>query len=298
MVGPIAWLMAWALAGAGAAGPQYVREIEGWQHWGAQRLTADGGWLTVAGLVWLKQGKNSFGSDPTCDVVLPAHSAPPQAGVFVHEGPHVRVEVRPGVPVMLGPTGVKRMTLHSDVGGSEPDVLSLARGDDADCDQPGGAAGRAREGHEEPGAGRVQGTAILPDSSALPRRREFRRAPGARDAERAERARHGGEHAQPRLRHLQSATAERRRRSRCGSTPCWSRARRGCSSSSATRPPARAATGRAGRTCAARRRQGGAGFQPRLFAAVRVHAPRDLPATAPNNKLPAAIEAGEKFAGH
>ena len=125
MVGPIAWLMAWALAGAGAAGPQYVREIEGWQHERAQRLTADGGWLTVAGLVWLKQGKNSFGSDPTCDVVLPAHSAPPQAGVFVHEGPHVRVEVRPGVPVMLGPTGVKRMTLHSDVGGSEPDVLSL-----------------------------------------------------------------------------------------------------------------------------------------------------------------------------
>lgn len=125
MLGPVAWLLAWATAGAGAAGVQYVREVEEWQRTRAQRLTADGGWLTVAGLVWLKQGKNSFGSDPGCDIVLPAHSAPPQAGVFVHEGPHVRVEVREGVEVMHGPMRVKRMSLLSDVDGTQPTVLSL-----------------------------------------------------------------------------------------------------------------------------------------------------------------------------
>ena len=125
VIGPVAWLLAWATAGAGAAGARYTRDVEEWQRSRAQRLTADDGWLTVSGLFWLKQGKNSFGSDPTCDVVLPAHSAPPQAGVFVHDGPHVRVEVREGVPVMLGPQRVVRMSLLSDVGGTQPTVLSL-----------------------------------------------------------------------------------------------------------------------------------------------------------------------------
>jgi uncharacterized protein len=125
MIGPVAWLMAWATAGAGVAGMRYVHEIEDWQRARAERLTADGGWLTVAGLVWLKQGKNSFGSDPSCDVVLPAHAAPRQAGLFVLEGKQVRVEVGSGVAVTLGGKPVTRLTLKSDAGGTAPDVLSL-----------------------------------------------------------------------------------------------------------------------------------------------------------------------------
>src|SRR6188508_2621563 len=125
MIGAVAWLMAWATAGAGVAGMRYVHEIEDWQRARAERLTADGGWLTVAGLVWLKQGKNSFGSDPSCDVVLPAHAAPRQAGLFVLEGKQVRVEVGSGVAVTLGGKPVTRLTLKSDAGGTAPDVLSL-----------------------------------------------------------------------------------------------------------------------------------------------------------------------------
>ncbi len=45
-------------------------------------------------------------------------------------------------------------------------------------------------------------------------------------------------------------------------------------------------------------RQGRPRLQPRLLAAVRVHAARDLSAAAANNRLPVAIEAGEMFAGH
>ena len=125
MVGPIAWLLAWAVASAGAGGMKYVREVEEWQRGRAQRLTSDGGWLTVAGLVWLKPGKNSFGAAPTSDVALPANSAPPHAGVFVREGNQVRVEVQPGVAVKLGDKPVTVMTLKSDAGGAAPDVLSL-----------------------------------------------------------------------------------------------------------------------------------------------------------------------------
>ena len=117
--------LAAAIAGGTAPDPGYAREIETWRRERAQRLTADGGWLPVAGLFWLKPGANRFGSDPGDEIVLPAHSAPAQAGVFVLDGPRVRVEVRAGVPVTLAGQPVTRRQVRSDAGGAAPDVLSL-----------------------------------------------------------------------------------------------------------------------------------------------------------------------------
>ena len=114
-----------AAAGAIAADSAYVREIETWRRDRLQRLTADGGWLTVAGLIWLKPGASRFGTDAANEVVLPARSAPPRAGRFVLEGGRVRVEVDPGVGVTLAGKPVTRAALRSDAGGAEPDVLSL-----------------------------------------------------------------------------------------------------------------------------------------------------------------------------
>ncbi|HMF42958.1 MAG TPA: DUF1684 domain-containing protein [Polyangia bacterium] len=125
MIGPGAAAVVIAAAGAVAADSAYVHEIEAWQRERLQRLTADGGWLTVAGLVWLKPGPNRFGTDAANDVVLPAGSAPPRAGKFVLEGGRVRVEVEPGVAVTLAGKPVTRAALRSDAGGAEPDVLSL-----------------------------------------------------------------------------------------------------------------------------------------------------------------------------
>jgi len=114
-----------AVAANSAADPAYVREIETWRRERVQRLTADGGWLTVAGLVWLSPGANKFGADGSNAVVLPAHSAPPRAGTFVLEKGRVRVEVGAGVPVTLGGKPVTRAELRSDAGSDAPDVLSL-----------------------------------------------------------------------------------------------------------------------------------------------------------------------------
>jgi uncharacterized protein (DUF1684 family) len=122
---PILSLLIGVIAATVAADPAYVREIEAWRRERVQRLTADGGWLTVAGLFWLKPGVNRFGADGANEIVLPAHSAPAQAGTFVLESGRVRVEVRPGVPVTLAGKPVTRMDLRSDAGGAPPDVLSL-----------------------------------------------------------------------------------------------------------------------------------------------------------------------------
>jgi uncharacterized protein (DUF1684 family) len=63
----------------------YESEILSWRAEREQRLKSDNGWLTVAGLYWLKEGRNSFGAAKTNDIVLP--DGPAQAGWFeLHDG--------------------------------------------------------------------------------------------------------------------------------------------------------------------------------------------------------------------
>jgi len=58
----------------------YQASIEQWRQQREAGLKADGGWLTVAGLIWLKDGVNVAGSDASSDIVLPR--GPAKTGVF------------------------------------------------------------------------------------------------------------------------------------------------------------------------------------------------------------------------
>ena len=62
------------------AAQDYAAEIESWRIDREERLKADDGWLTVAGLFFLNEGDNSFGASPLNDVVL--RTGPEHAGVF------------------------------------------------------------------------------------------------------------------------------------------------------------------------------------------------------------------------
>lgn len=65
----------------------YAKEIEAWRAEREANLKKDDGWLTVAGLYWLREGENWIGADTANDFVLPEGSAPPVVGVFdFHEG--------------------------------------------------------------------------------------------------------------------------------------------------------------------------------------------------------------------
>ena len=48
--------------------PAYQAEIEAWRGQREARLRADSGWLTLAGLFWLKPGANTLGSGAGSDV--------------------------------------------------------------------------------------------------------------------------------------------------------------------------------------------------------------------------------------
>jgi uncharacterized protein (DUF1684 family) len=55
----------------------YTAELDAWRMDAEAALRAPDGWLSVAGLFWLKEGVNEVGGDPACAVALPAGSAPP-----------------------------------------------------------------------------------------------------------------------------------------------------------------------------------------------------------------------------
>ena len=90
----------------------YRAEIEKWRVWREERLKADNGWLTVAGLFFLKPGDNSFGADPLNDIVLPAASAPAQLGVFGFDEPTITVRAFPGRSVTVNGQAVQEATLR------------------------------------------------------------------------------------------------------------------------------------------------------------------------------------------
>ncbi len=108
--------------------PTYEAEIQEWRAQRQKRLTADDGWLTVAGLFWLHPGENRFGSAPENPVHFPEGSAPGVAGVFILDEAAGKVTVKPepGIPIMCTGWPVKEeMVLKSDADAGGPDVLAL-----------------------------------------------------------------------------------------------------------------------------------------------------------------------------
>ena len=88
----------------------YTLSIETWRAEREARLTADDGWLTVAGLFFLREGTNSFGSGPLNDIVLP--EGPEQAGIFQMRGREVSVSAPPGRTLTVDGAGVSHALLY------------------------------------------------------------------------------------------------------------------------------------------------------------------------------------------
>jgi uncharacterized protein (DUF1684 family) len=109
------------LALSGATEDAQRADVEAWRLRRLQRLSQPDGWLTLAGLFWLDEGANPFGSDKTNRVVLPA-PAPPCMGELVLENGSVRVRVAPGVQLTSRGKTVTEMALKSDADG-DPTVL-------------------------------------------------------------------------------------------------------------------------------------------------------------------------------
>lgn len=101
-------------AGFGASGASpYEKEIEGWRQQYEASLRSDTGWLTVSGLFWIHEGKNTFGSATNNDVVLPS-PVPANAGYFDLQNGKTTVHVNPGVLITMGGKPVTTAELQPD----------------------------------------------------------------------------------------------------------------------------------------------------------------------------------------
>src|SRR6202047_161212 len=117
-----------APAGAATAGSAAELEaerlsIDAWRAGRILRLTSDSGWLTLAGLFWLKEGDNSFGRASSNALVLDNASLADTAGSFMVTGERVRFLARPGAGVTHDGRAVTSLDLASDARG-EPTMLA------------------------------------------------------------------------------------------------------------------------------------------------------------------------------
>lgn len=115
------WVLCFIPVSAASGPSAYQASIENWRKEREQRLKAPDGWLTVAGLFWLKEGENRAGSDPAYEIVLPDKRAPRRLGVFdfhdgkttfrVASGAHVAVNGKPVLTADLAPDSSGRPDL-------------------------------------------------------------------------------------------------------------------------------------------------------------------------------------------
>jgi uncharacterized protein (DUF1684 family) len=108
-----------------AADEAYRAEVQEWRAAREARLKADGGWLTLAGLFWLKEGPNWFGTDPSSEIVLPEGSGPARAGVFSFEDGQTTLRLAQDVAGQIDGQPVNgRWSMKPDSAGA-PDELEL-----------------------------------------------------------------------------------------------------------------------------------------------------------------------------
>ncbi|MFN3840927.1 MAG: DUF1684 domain-containing protein [Cyclobacteriaceae bacterium] len=75
----------------------YNKTIEDWQQKRNAYQVSEDGWVNLAGLFWLKEGINAFGSGKMNDLVFPQGKIPEQAGYFIVQGNAVTVKANKGV---------------------------------------------------------------------------------------------------------------------------------------------------------------------------------------------------------
>jgi uncharacterized protein len=91
---------------------EYEEQVLRWREKKYESLVGENGWLALAGLHWLKEGRNLIGSNPLCEVSLP-ESAPTFLGVIQKKGRVVRFQASEGVPVEVNGKPAGKIILKS-----------------------------------------------------------------------------------------------------------------------------------------------------------------------------------------
>lgn len=106
----------------------YREEVEKWRQKRENDLKGEDSWLSLAGLFWLKDGENSFGSAAGNDIVLPDEKGvPKQAGVIIYRNGTATLRLDKSAQNVIkidGQAPSDNFELKSD-DGQKPNVLQI-----------------------------------------------------------------------------------------------------------------------------------------------------------------------------
>ena len=102
----------------------YKAEIEQWRKEREANLRKDNGWLSVAGLFWLKNGENRVGTATSDEVALPPQSAPARVGSLLFRNGKTVFSAESGVDVRVAGKPVRTLEMKPDVPGPA-DILTI-----------------------------------------------------------------------------------------------------------------------------------------------------------------------------
>lgn len=91
---------------------EYEEKVLAWRADRYNSLVRENGWLALAGLYWLNEGRNLVGSNRLCEVILPER-APTFIGVVELKGKIARLTVAEGVRMKVNGRLVEKAVLKS-----------------------------------------------------------------------------------------------------------------------------------------------------------------------------------------
>lgn len=123
------FFLGWTTLNLSAASQQnedqsFIKEELAWRTDRDNQMRASTSWLTIAGLFWLEEGDNSFGTASENKIKLPSSSAPPYAGIFNLNKGKITVVANKDTELKVGGKKIKEMLLKGDNSG-KPDIVEL-----------------------------------------------------------------------------------------------------------------------------------------------------------------------------
>jgi uncharacterized protein len=96
------------------ANTSYQQSINEWREERNESIRKENGWLSLAGLYWLKLGKNQLGSDVKCEVQLPER-IPANIGYLEYNGKSVSLRTNPGQKINVNDKPLDFAILEPDI---------------------------------------------------------------------------------------------------------------------------------------------------------------------------------------
>jgi uncharacterized protein (DUF1684 family) len=101
----------------------YTTEIEEWHDKRISELKMENGFLNLAGLYWLKEGTNTFGSDSSNEIVFPKDKIPAKAGYYLYSDKTVLLVADKNTPIQINGRNINKEIIYDEDSADIP-VLS------------------------------------------------------------------------------------------------------------------------------------------------------------------------------